>query len=134
VTGRTAPSREAGSAAPRTRAVRPSRRKRFALTIGAAAAGFVIVFQFLALQLQAGKDPAIGGAPQASRSASAPAHAGSAPVVTRSSGGVQSVPVSTAGVTPAASTPATHGKAHHQIRTATSGGASANAGQEDDLD
>jgi hypothetical protein len=129
------PSRPAGPAAPRPVAARPSRRKRFVLTLAAAAAGFVIVFQFLALQLKSGNDPAIGAALQASSGVSASTHAGASPVVTRSSGGVQSVPVSSTATapTPTATTAHGHGHGKRPIKTGASGATSAPRAEHDDL-
>jgi hypothetical protein len=104
------------------------------LTLAAAAAGFVIVFQFLALQLQAGNDPAVGGAltPTAhgSHVAAAPATSGSSPVVTRASGGVQTMPVSGAQTAPATGSPQ-HSRTHHSVLTSASG---SGHGHSDDLD
>ena len=104
---------------------RPSRRKRIITTLAAAAAGFVIVFQFLALQLQAGNDPAVGGAVTqnvpASHKASAPTSSTTAPVVTRTSAGVAST--SAAGTTVPGGTQATtaHSRGHHTVMTSASG-------------
>ncbi len=122
----------------RTRPPRPSRRKRFITTLVAAAAGFVIVFQFLALQLQAGNDPAVGGAlaptAQTSHHASAPASSTAAPVVTRTSTGAQSTPVSNptlaAPSQPTAQATTTHSRTHHTVVTSASG--SGPGGRSDD--
>jgi len=122
----------------RMRPPRPSRRKRFITTLAAAAAGFVIVFQFLALQLQAGNDPAVGGAlapsVQASHHASAPASSTAAPVVTRTSTGAQSTPVSNPTVAAPSQATAqattTHSRTHHTVVTSASG--SGPGGRSDD--
>jgi hypothetical protein len=132
-------SQPAGPAGSRSGAARPSRRKRFAITLAGAAAGFVIIFEFLALQLQAGHDPALSGAPvtaaRPGHVASATAPGGSAPVVTRSSTGVQSVPVSSTS-TPQQTTTVTakRGRGHHPIKTRTSASGGGHRGGADDLD
>lgn len=102
-----------------------TRRRRIGLTLAAAAAGFVIVFQFLALQLQGGRDPAIGATaapiPSSRHAASAPATAGSSPVVTRASGGAQSVAVSGGPAVPSSAAGSPSGRAHRPIHTGASG-------------
>jgi hypothetical protein len=104
------------------------------ITLAAAAAGFVIVFQFLALQLQAGNDPALGGAiaptVPASHKASAPASGTSAPVVTRTSTGAVSTPVAGATVPGTAQVTTKHSQAHHTVLTSASG--SGTGGHSDD--
>lgn len=118
----------------RPRPPRPSRRKRFITTLAATAAGFVIVFQFLALELQAGNDPAVGGAlsptAPASHRASAPTSSTTAPVVTRTSTGAQSTPVSNPTVATGTQAMTTHTGGHHTVLTSASG--SGPGGQHDD--
>lgn len=101
-------------------AARLSRRQRFALTLAAAAAAFVIVFQFLALQLQGGRDPALGALAAPIHSTSASATAGSAPLVTRTSGGAQAMPVARRQPGVSSITGTAHGSAHKVITTRTS--------------
>jgi len=108
------------------------------VTIAAAAAGFVIVFQFLALQLQAGNDPAIGttAAPvaQGAHVAPAPATNGSSPVVTRTSAGATRAPVSAAQPSARPVATAGHAKAQHPVLTSASGAPGSGRGHSDDLD
>ena len=102
----------------------------------------MIVFQFLALQLQSGNDPALGGtaAPSisASHHASAPTSSTGSPVVTRTSTGVQSTPVSNptvaAGTQATASPTASRSKTHHSVVTSASGSAGHGGNHSDDLD
>lgn len=120
-----------GSAAPRRRAApSPSaprrRRPSFKVTILAAVASFVVVFELLAFQLRSGNDPALssGQVTAQVRPASAgagPQHApASGAVTTRTSGG-SSVPTTATTQPVANSAPIAH-HARHVITTRTSGG------------
>jgi len=129
------------AAAPRTtdapatrpaRTPRPSRVKRIGLTLLAAAAAFVIVFEFLALQLQAG-NPA-GGSGTAPVRASAARTVHGTPIVSRASGASAS-PAGSSATTGAAAAP-TPSPAHHRshaIVTGASGAGMRGRGESDDL-
>ncbi len=98
----------------------------------------MIVFQFLALQLQAGNDPALSGTASpsipASHHASAPASSTTSPVVTRTSTGAQSTPVSNPAVAAGTQATTSHSKTHHPVLTSASGAAGHGGSHSHDLD
>jgi hypothetical protein len=119
---------ETGAAAREaTQAVGAPRRRRVPspkVTILAAVAGFLIVFELLAYQLRSGHDPAIGAGPltaqvqHGSPAAGQPTSGSSGAVVTRASG--TSTAVSQPTQVPVTARPAQ--PASHSIATRTSGG------------
>lgn len=111
---------------------RPSRRKRFVLSLLGAAAAFVIVFEFLALQLQGAGTLTTGGGTGPAQATSVRAPAGT-PVTTRASGGITTGGTTTA-TAPAASRPiSAHPRRSHGITTRASGTAISSRGEGDDL-
>jgi hypothetical protein len=141
VTEHDRPERPSVAAAPRTtdapatrpaRTPRPSRFKRIGLTLLAAAAAFVMVFEFLALQLQAG-NPA-GGSGTAPVRATAARTAHGTPIVSRASGASTS-PVGSSATTGAAAAPTVKSAHHrsHGIATRASGAGMRSRGESDDL-
>jgi hypothetical protein len=129
------------AAAPRTcdapatrpaRSPRPSRAKRIGLTLLAAAAAFIIVFEFLALQLQASNPAGGSGAAPVGTTAARAAHG--TPIVSRTSG-ASTGPVGSSATTGAAAAP-TASPAHHRshaIATSASGVGMRSRGESDDL-
>jgi hypothetical protein len=116
--------RRAGSTAGRARR---RRAPSFKVTVVAALAGFLVVFELLAYQLRSGHDPAVGvgqvtaqvrGAPPAGQTR--PVSASSGSVVTRASGASASVPQATQ---PTGSTVRASQPSSHSITTRSSGGA-----------
>jgi hypothetical protein len=105
----------------------PRRRRAPSLkvTVVAATAGFLVVFELLAYQLRSGHDPAIGAGPLTAQVRSGSAAAGqpssgpSRAVVTKTSGG--SSVVSQGAQAPAAAPRPAPG-ASHTVTTRTSGG------------
>lgn len=141
VTEHQRPERPGVAAAPRTtdapatrpaRSPRPSRLKRFGLTLLAAAAAFIIVLEFLALQLQ-GSNPA-GGSGAAPAGATSVRTAHGTPIVSRASGASTSPAGSTA-TTGAAAAPTVRSAHHrsHAIATRASGVGMRSGGEGDDL-
>lgn len=126
------PTEEHGTGTTARRASRApgtARRRRapsFKVTVVAALAGFLVVFELLAYQLRSGNDPAVGTGQVtaqisgASAGQSRQASASSGSVVTRASGATASVAQTTQ---PTGSTvPASH-RSSHSITTRSSGGA-----------
>jgi len=111
---------------------RASRRKRFALTLLAATAAFVIIFQFLALQLQGAGSLATGGR-GAAQATSVRAAAGTS-ITSRASGaGPTSAVTSSVQGAPASRPVSAHGRHFHPVTTHSSGAATRANGEGDDL-
>ena len=126
------PTEELGTGTTARRASRaPStaRRRRapgFKVTVVAALAGFLVVFQLLAYQLRSGHDPAVGAGQVTAQVSGASAgqsrqpSASSGSVVTRASGATASVAQTTQ---PTGSTVRASHASSHSITTRSSGGA-----------
>jgi hypothetical protein len=138
------PTEEHGTGTTARRASRASgtaRRRRapsFKVTVVAALAGFLVVFELLAYQLRSGHDPAVGAGQVTAqlRGASAagqtrPASASSGSVVTRASGASASVAQATQ---PTGSTVGPSQPSSHSITTRSSGGAQSGAPSPSDDD
>jgi hypothetical protein len=127
------PTEEHGTGTTARRASRApgtARRRRapsFKVTVVAALAGFLVVFELLAYQLRSGHDPAVGAGQAtaqvgntSSAGQSRQASASSGSVVTRASGATGSVAQTTQ---PTGSTVGASHRSSHSITTRSSGGA-----------
>jgi hypothetical protein len=121
-----APQPPASQRRPVTRpSARRARRPSFKVTILAAAAGFLVVFELLAYQLRSGHDPALGRGQMTAQVQRASAGAGvrhvpaSGAVSTRTSG-ASAVPATVA--TQSVANPPVAHHSRHAIATRTSGG------------